>query len=445
MDSRSLHLIILLSLFLSLTTSTLISIPSSQDTIDKEAIMLIEICRHGLRSPHYQLVQRDWFKGMEPYDLAATGFGQHYRIGLNLRLKYPQLFTQLQSEEYLVWSTAKQRTRLSALAQMAALLGLYDRSGKVQKEKSPISDPRVRHALLGKGVNQMFSEDDASLDAAKQAVKIHQVENVNDTILYCVSPETCPRGHKLFQEELAKLADEALKNNPHFLKDLTQHAETFNKTLGETPLELLQACKEMGDFVSQDIFLSDNPVISPSSRAYRTFIMCHELTIMLRFYRPESGRALTTPWIKYMISALKAKANNQTKFKFNLFSTHDYSLVGILNAAGLLDMECHLDRARKGKYKANCRQPFPHPGSHIDFVLDRDSEGNHFVKMYFNRMPMDICKLKNRTADFRCPLDQFIQFWEERVHPDPVGYCQRSEQVTAVTAKVEAELFASLN
>lgn len=407
----------------------------------RDAVFVIEMSRHGFRAPSELTPAQPWMAGLNRYDLTATGFGQHYRIGRNMRTLYSKLLENVTKEEYLVWSTDTERTKLSALGQMAGVTDLFNGALNVS---SPFEDPRIKFLLRDRKVSQALHEHNASIEYIKQNVHLHLVENYEDNVLYWVDRQMCPKFHLVYEDKRLAYINEIVKSNPYYVNDVETAAKKFGITLKEDPLDIWNACQRMGDYVLQDVYLNDHPLISPNSRTYQTLKMCYEFDILQRFIPEESTRALITPWATYLMAAFKAKANGTTDFKFNLFSTHDSSLIGILFASDLLDSQCFIDRAMKGMYK-ECTQAFPYPGSHIDFVLEKTKRNQYYVRTYYNRVAKDLCKLGNVQEEYRCPLDQFLAFWQARIHPDPSGYCGRTEREKATAERVHNQLLSKLN
>jgi Histidine phosphatase superfamily (branch 2) len=105
--------------FTFILLARLISTQLTQNPISKgDTVFLTELTRHGARSPISNItkyIQRAWIERYGKGELTGVGMRQHYTLGLNMALKYKNLFADItHSEIYYVRSTDVNRTMMSA-------------------------------------------------------------------------------------------------------------------------------------------------------------------------------------------------------------------------------------------------------------------------------------------------------------------------------------------
>ena len=118
---------------------------------DEKLIFLVTHFRHGARAPQkvnetfYDMLGHKW---TNPGELTGMGQRMHYLLGLRNRIKYVDELKFLSKEydphEILIFSSAFNRTIISASAQLQGLYPLKEELGlKITEEQEPLSVPQV--------------------------------------------------------------------------------------------------------------------------------------------------------------------------------------------------------------------------------------------------------------------------------------------------------------
>jgi Histidine phosphatase superfamily (branch 2) len=166
--------------------------PSPNPFPDRELLLVVELCRHGDRSPLYSfpndiLPATSWKEGIGQ----LTGIGQraHYDLGRRLRERLVStgfLKPTYSVDEVYIRSTTVDRTLMSAYSQMA---GLFPAGS------APVTDVRTRFG------GEEANENTTGLPFRWQSVPIHSHVLATDTLL--IPGANCPRHVQLVAEKSA--------------------------------------------------------------------------------------------------------------------------------------------------------------------------------------------------------------------------------------------------
>ncbi|CDW78354.1 major acid phosphatase map (histidine-acid phosphatase) [Stylonychia lemnae] len=114
-----------------------------------QLLMVIEVCRHGARSPIIQddnLTQTYWDMGLGM--LTNVGMRQHYLLGSEIRHRYIEdqhlLDSEYNAEQIEIYSTLMERTYHSAISQFS---GIYPDIQQNFKDKK-LSETQLNRAIL---------------------------------------------------------------------------------------------------------------------------------------------------------------------------------------------------------------------------------------------------------------------------------------------------------
>lgn len=86
--------------------------------------LLLELYRHGSRTPFKNLLNETYFDDLGPSTLYANGMRQHLMLGRQLAQNYSRIFSETQKENFaLTYSSSEQRCILSAQSHN---MGIFD-------------------------------------------------------------------------------------------------------------------------------------------------------------------------------------------------------------------------------------------------------------------------------------------------------------------------------
>lgn len=166
---------------------------------ERELLLVIELCRHGDRSPLYQfpadaLPASKWPEGIG--ELTSVGQRAHYDLGTRLRARYVEsgfLSYSWKPREVYVRSTTIDRTLMSAASQMAGMF--------------PAGTARVADVGVEFGADPP-AENTTGLPGRWQVVPIHTVPLRQDDML--IAGGACPRHVQLMETKRQSSAWAAL-------------------------------------------------------------------------------------------------------------------------------------------------------------------------------------------------------------------------------------------
>merc|ERR1712196_284546 len=95
---------------------------------DSEPVMIIELFSNGASTPSYKIKRKklgDFYNN--PEDLLTTGMRQHFNLGQHIATKYPNLFSEVDSQyrhKYEMISIEKYKNIESAYSHLLGIYGL---------------------------------------------------------------------------------------------------------------------------------------------------------------------------------------------------------------------------------------------------------------------------------------------------------------------------------
>lgn len=402
------------SILLSLLLCTLITAPVLSS---EEVKLVVELTRHGSRTPVVINSKEDWTKGMEKGDMTPLGHRQHFLLGREMAKQYPTIFTgrKLMGDEYYVRSSHFQRTYTSAVSH---LMGLWNHFESYELE-FPNGDDRIESPAVT--YNTRDKDFRTPLENGLIVSPIHTETQDEDDMLFLIGSKQCPYGvnnsskiRKDFAASVSELDS---------LVTLTNSvAETYGITKPASLSNMFDFCSDIADFASQDVLNNPYPKISPTDERYKKLMRCYEVNVMAKYQDKKVRQAVISNLMDNILTKMdvKAKSEETNNLKYLLFSAHDSILSPILIEAGALDLNCFINDIKKGT-ASDCKN-FPNVASNIVFELIYFEE-EYYARMRFNFENIDFCGLKNEAQGFRCPFKTFKQKWDSLLDKDWRTYC----------------------
>lgn len=322
---------------------------------------------------------------------------QHYLIGSELRYRYINS-TKLLSPNYYkpeiqIYSTDYDRTLQSAMSQLSGLYPPETGPNLNKPSLNNIAVPPIKVQNVQNIINQLgnsalpnniqvlpvFSssiQDDASLIPYFDCPRYDYLSNINSNS--SASQELLNQNENLFQtiSEAMKISkDEAISIFPSLLDSLTIN-RFYNKN-NSIPYQFNT------DFFDQATTFSNK-------------------LNQLVYYTPDVMARLAGSQFLLELYASLEKAKNQTSsYKFKLYSAHDSTLLNVLSALKLPNLDN------------------PIFASNIIFELSVDQYYNYYVQTYYNDILQNI-----PTCDSElCSYHDFIRYLEIRTFPNFDNAC----------------------
>ncbi|GJQ14067.1 hypothetical protein GpartN1_g5858.t1 [Galdieria partita] len=339
---------------------------------EAKLVQVIEICRHGDRSPlntypndpkPYHL----WPGG--PGQLTAQGMRAHFELGRRLRQRYIDsgfLLENLSVDEVMVLSSDTDRTLMSAYCQMAGFYP-YETGPFVTDEDGTVLTP--------------------ALPFFWQPIPIHSDVRNNDTMIKVGA--NCPR-HEQILEQLRESQDWLAKRNESWL--------LLQRVANITGLEHCDL-DDLGRIL--DVWICDQSHdIQVPQLDEELFHQVENVTawVYQRSYESkEVQKLLAGLLLEDIISHILSRVSQKSLLKFIVYSGHDTTIASLLSCWQAFDgfnppynstiiLELHLN----------------------DSVDVSENLNNYYVHLEYNN-----ATIRLPVCDDPCPLTAFIHYLNE--------------------------------
>lgn len=396
------------SILLSLLLCTLITAPVLSR---EEVIYLVEVSRHGARTPTAFHFDQPWTQGIDKEDVTPVGLRQHYTLGREIRKKYPGVFPgrRLMGDEYYIRSSGTSRTFKSAVAHMQ---GIWEHYEKLELP-FPNGDDRIS-SIEETTRDPNPPEYKTPLQNGLLVSPIH-TESLDEDDLIALSLSDMCQPFKIQATSLISNFAAKVNANSHFVNKVKQVANIYGVDPA-TRSSMFDLCVDLGDFAIQDVRHNPSPKLSQSDPLFRLVQTCFNARTFLPYTDNNLLRIGVANLVDDITSKLSSRVTYGTndKMRYNLYMSHDHVLLPLLLLAGAIDRDCHLDRLSKVDPDLQCQGEYPDTASSLFFELVSESSEN-YVRLLYNFEPIDFCGLGNSDTTFRCPIDNFTTKWRQAV------------------------------
>ena len=174
-------------------------------------VFLVELGRHGVRSPRQVLREAPWTRRTEHGQLTPIGQRQRYMVGLNTLHRYKSLFkfkngaSQLKSNEYRFRAGLFSRVRDSAFSQ---IFGMFNKTKQIGGPEIPFKDNFDKRM---DPPQQLLFDKEKEIDFLSplprfvDALAIHTVDMDTDDWLIGVIEPGCAKNFKVWKGALKAL------------------------------------------------------------------------------------------------------------------------------------------------------------------------------------------------------------------------------------------------
>mmetsp|Transcript_1421 Transcript_1421/g.2260 ORF Transcript_1421/g.2260 Transcript_1421/m.2260 type:complete len:448 (-) Transcript_1421:769-2112(-) len=347
-----------------------------------ETVYLIEVCRHGARSPiafdfPWDNYER-WPQG--PGQLTPSGMRQHYLIGHELRQRYQYSFLapNYTQPQLRVVSTDVNRTLQSALSQM---MGLYPPgSGPLLREigLEHVAVPPLNNSQIMEETIKKLGMD--ALLHKTQLVPIHTKKISRANIL--LPEETCQK----YQNAIAsRSSTEMLQSLINKYKQTIQSVMDFT---GETDMKKgVELTLRMYDSIKCNDFHKYNIPADPFNKDYfkqNVSDFYNEATQFVYYGTDFEQRVAGSDFLSAVVEQFEEAQSSDYLRRFMFYSAHDTTLLNVKAALQLDTSE---------------QPPF---ASQLFFELMKNETG-YYVQVRFNDMPVKF----PTCSDYTCTYSEF--------------------------------------
>lgn len=366
--------------------------------------MLIEMTRHGARSPLYDnFTTSQW--DLPPGELTPVGQRQHYLLGRELKKRYmtdrDYLNHSYSQEEVKVYSTDCIRTIQSAESQ---LLGLYYEEGRLFNQSKMIKKNVVPPINVENWEEIILDLKSFSLPFRFQPVPVKALPDKYNNILQPGS--VCPKIKQIIKENFESQIHTNFEQNLHEMGFYKQFSEIFNVDASNFTVEQTQ---QYLDIITMNKF--DNREL-PENYTDSFDDMMNFAYSFRQFYLEVGNQSVlpffVSSFFENLLEKFEEKVNGQeTELKLEFFSAHDNNLIYVLRALDLMnytdDYQEFMEPTKYFSYRN------PPPASLLLFEL-HEMEGNYFVKVIFNDQVMELkgCQKFCSFPQFKLIVQQLI-------------------------------------
>jgi len=355
--------------------------------------MVVEIFRHGIRSPEAHEFDPSWEK-IGYGELTNAGIRQQYVLGAALKELYPNLLLPYSPAKIFVQSTQENRTIMSALSQ---LYGVYYQEGPNLGDGYPaeVAVPPYNSDEVKKILNDLTGVD-AAIPDHYFPLPVHSILKKGDNLLQ--SYLNCPNADKFYFSQ---------KNDTKVQQTYAKLAETI-KNLEKLGLNIhnVDDLDDLGDTIIAD---SANHVplpggLDPTTQDYKDVVfwaLWYEIYPTLNM--PLQRQLFSGPLMNNVLNLFQQKRNGTTDLSFSFYAAKESLLASLLSAFGIMTPECLLENWEAQK----AQKPIPHlqcnyPMYASNLIFEYFNTAAPYVVFKYNGNVMKICDGKDS-----CTLDEF--------------------------------------
>jgi hypothetical protein len=374
--------------------------------------MLVELFRHGARSPAFNTFNQPYVVTEGPGNLLGNGMRMHYELGQSIRLKYngTKLFNYTDFRyNYVEMTTSQyQRTILSAYSHLTGLfpLGTGQKiTGLGSGEKDYFRIPP--YTPLAPNISSKFA-----MDQGPTAIPLNVIPVPTDDFFVKGMKYTCPgangRSGSFFRQQV--------QNN--------------------TVLDKFGAKIKAAGYVCDDYFhqgkdwdLNTTGIFADVSKCYyayygkamnRTEDIYNKMKWVfaayymdMRYPDDEMAKFYTTKMTQYILDKMDMKIAGTAPQLYVGLSGHEANLFPYMILYRLLNETCVENNIYAEKEDPNC-QPGPSFAANIIWELSQDQSNNKwYVRANYNGDKIQLKTCANPDQDGYCLYSDFKAFMTE--------------------------------
>lgn len=408
----ALHINIIPLLFILTLTQSILN-KALLDTSD--VIMIVQMTRHGARTPESRVGQHKWIDELGIGELTPVGQRQHFNLGRINKRRYPSLFSKpLQHDEFWIRSTDFNRTIESAFSHMIGLQNHQKQGNLLFTNDHPNLFPPLPQRYLNLLDNEDRFRTPLPLGIKPFPIRTKLRENEDDMF---IGGDICPY-NKYKVQNMTKEVEQQLDESDNF-HNLIAEAKLKYKLDEKQGQDLppMDRCYQLSDLLFQEAFNNPSPIIPKTDPLYKKLIRCYYLQILLTVGNAKTSKNSSTRVLQNIINEFNRKAEAPSKYpaKFVYYSAHDSTIGAQLGNLGYYDgqIQCLVKAIVNNRQQDNCKKT-PPLASNIIWELVRSPDQQFYVRVSYNGKYLDICGGTNKRDSFKCPLKKYISIMEKK-------------------------------
>ena len=436
---------------------------------ENEVVMVIEMTRHGARSPSKpskkNLPWRGLQQGYNYGELLPAGYRQLYLAGRNTMLKYKSLLDKpFNQSEYYIRSTRKQRTMQTAYSALTGVESITFSRKSVPKMK-PNEEGTLPPFKLSFDPKEVVGYD-TPLPYGLEPPILHTLDLDDDPLLRPYNFQECKTYYKWATKKVSKPAKKKFikeKRVQKFRKQLVDYlnnrytSSATNSALKATtkaPFKQLNpeslSYKDLSDL--GDLAISDNSLHADKpkdhmmfnqSKLFRKLKYINTLNHYSKFIDDHIVRTLVSPFLielrqKIMLKMNSISSRNDPNYDFNLkyglYATHDTIMTPILKSFKLIKEYCVVQKGTSLRHQ-NCLAKPPFAGNLVWELIQKGDPDrpDFYIRSTYLGKYYDLCDLQERKGIkvdefYSCSYDEFNQFIGGMTHVNWRESCKQKAQ-----------------
>jgi len=236
---------------------------------------------------------------------------------------------------------------------------------------------------------------------------VNIVAEENDTLFHPYSVDVCPNQQKYIDEQTGtKLYKDIERNMSSVLDKAAKQVNMPRKGLS------MKKVKTLVSNLNCDLYDGREIPIDLNSELGRNLTFMQNFYILYGLFGTENQiKSSATPFFSNLIQLYNDSIQNNSQTKLVFFSGHDYNLVYLLNALGLVGWECLLANFQSGIRDRDTCKEAPGFASSLNFEL-YEQGGEHFVKVLYNGEEKAVCQNKSNNL---CPYNEFVSLLKTKM------------------------------
>lgn len=351
--------------------------PSIQQQGTYTPVMLIELWRHGARTPAYNTMKQDFVDEIGPGNIVGNGMRMHYNLGRRIKSLYNDLLGNLSPKEVKVYATTVQRTIISAYSHMMGLLppgtGLKTTTTNTEVKLAPFEgitdDNTIGEYALPNGVGPVPI--------------ITWSKSVDDYFMKGMEIK-CPKADHRKDEIFA----ENVKNKPDIFESIspTIEKEYPCKTYFGQEKYNLNTTGIFSDIDKCSYFYTGSSLVKNADIYSKMKYVFGVYYINAKYTNTNIRKLYTSKMSQDMIKQFEDKIAGKSKLKFFGLSAHETNVVPYMLGYDLTNEECMLKKLKGEAVTGTCEGS---PEFAANFIWELSKKGDeYFVKVLYNGKPI---------------------------------------------------------
>ena len=421
---------------------------NSIEHFEYEPIMIIELLRHGDRTPPTNFLNEKWIESNGGgYELTEIGMKHSFKAGQAVAKAYPNIFKNFQVEKrnnfYKLYSTNLARTNESLQAHMLGLLNYYLEQGDSNKASNLLTDNNkdmfTNFNYLNKGDSNIKNLREAALGGSY----IPQFLRRNNLITTGDEPD-CPRAVHTFtnakEQFFQRLDNQISKLSPGLAEKIKKQGIDQMKFLDNEPNQLSYQIRNLAGWSSMYKKYYGKLPSQITDELFNEIMVIYNIAFFnLIAFKKDNAKFQTTNISKFvkktLQEAIQKFENKKQYYGYIALSAHESNMIPFQMNLGLTSYSCWSKKYEnlkktidENETSSESCQPTPEPAANIIWELSHNKnkeKPQFYVRMQYSGTPIDLrCKNKEKLSNGYCEFSSWKEINSKYfIHEDYNNFC----------------------